>query len=85
MPRVQGLGRLPYDLLLRETEARLDDLVALLGGRPFFHAEHAGAAGLAVYGQLHCGCSGPTPDFAAGVVARPTLGAFMRRAADAAS
>jgi glutathione S-transferase len=84
MPRVQGLGRLPYEVLVREVEERLDDLVVVLGAHPFFYAERPSAADLAVYGQLHCGCSGPTPDFAARVAARPTLAAFMRRVEAAA-
>lgn len=42
-PKAQGLGRLPYDMLLAEFEARLDDLVTLLGA-PLF-----------LFGSAQCG------------------------------
>ena len=35
----QGLGRLPSDILVRELAGHLDDLVLILGGKPFFYAE----------------------------------------------
>jgi glutathione S-transferase len=57
-PRVQGMGLLPFDVLLRETALRLDDLVLTLGDRPFFHGDQPGAANMAIYGQL----SGHFPD-----------------------
>ena len=82
-PAVQGLGRLPYDDLVRETGLRLDDLVLLLGGSPFFRADRPSAADLAIYGQLQLGLSGPTPEFAELVSDRPALADFMKRVEDA--
>lgn len=78
-PRRQGMGRLPYDVLLRETAARLDDLVALLGDRPFFYSKRPGLADLAVYGQLRTGCSSVTPDLQDLIRKRPPLTDLMER------
>ncbi len=83
MARVQGLGRLPYDVLIRETGLRLDDLVSLLGSRPFFFSDRVSGADLAIYGELKGGQSGPTPDFAALVSDRPRLADHMKRVEDA--
>ena len=83
MAKVQGLGRLPYDVLLRETALRLDDLVALLGSRPFFFSDRVSAADLAVHGELAAGQSGPTPEFAGLVSDRPRLADHMKRVEDA--
>jgi glutathione S-transferase len=77
--RAQGLGRLPEDVVLRELAIRLDDLVVVLGRRPFFYAERPSVADLAVYGQFHMLCSGPTPAAAALVRERPALVDHMRR------
>jgi glutathione S-transferase len=79
MTRAQGMGRLPEDVLLRETGARFDDLVALLDGRPFFLAEEPSRADLAVCGQLHMGMSGPTPEVGDLVNARPVLRDYLSR------
>jgi glutathione S-transferase len=79
MARAQGMGRLPEDVLLRETGERFDDLVALLDGRPFFLAEELSRADLAVSGQLHMGMSGPTPEVADLVNARPVLHDYLSR------
>lgn len=83
MPWTQGLGRLPYDVLLGETGRRLDDLVVLLGRHPFFYADHLSAADLAIYGQFHMGLSGPTPEFAALLSERPALADHIKRVEDA--
>ena len=80
----QGLGRLPYDVLVSELEQRLDDLVSILGARPFFHAERPSVADLALYGQFHMLRSGPTAEAAALIEARPVLRTFMRRLEEAA-
>ena len=81
-PPAQGMGRLPYHVLLRETAARLDDLVTLLGTRPFFYARHPGAADLAVYGQLRTGSSDATPDLQDLIRKRPPLTDLMSRVED---
>jgi glutathione S-transferase len=81
-PRVQGLGRLPGDVLVREAGLRLDDLVAQLGPRPFFFADRVSAADLAVYGELRTALSGPTPEFEALVSERPALSDHMKRVED---
>jgi glutathione S-transferase len=80
----QGLGRLPHDLLTGELARHLDDLVTLLGGRPFFHADRASVADLAVYGQFHMLTSGPTPEAGELITARPALVTHMRRVEAAA-
>jgi glutathione S-transferase len=83
VPIAQGLGRLPYEVLLREAGRVLDDLVLLLGRRPFFHADRPSAADLAVYGQLSAGRRDATPDFRALVDDRPPLGDHMKRVEEA--
>ncbi|MGH0028530.1 MAG: glutathione S-transferase family protein [Myxococcota bacterium] len=81
--RAQGLGRLPYDVLLREIGNNLDDLVSLLGKRAFFYAERPSAADFALFGELNTGCSDATPDFARLVSERPALSDWRKRVADA--
>jgi glutathione S-transferase len=78
-PRAQGMGRLPYGVLLREAAARLDDLVTLLGDRPFFYGRRPGVADLAVYGQLRTACRGATPDLHDLIHARTALTDLMER------
>ena len=75
----QGIGRLPAELRLRSYAMRLDDLVVLLGERPFFHSEVPSVADIAVACQLHCADAGPTPALAQLVRERPALVAFLRR------
>jgi glutathione S-transferase len=82
--KVQGLGRLPYPVLLREVGERLDDLVLLLAQRSFFYASRPSVADFALFGQFKAGCSGPTPDFEQLVSERPTLTDWMKRVEDAA-
>lgn len=82
MPRVQGLGRLPQDVLLREVGLRLDDLVAQLGRRPFFFSDRVSAADLAVTSELCTALSGPTPEFEALISERPALADYMKRVED---
>lgn len=73
-PQKQGLGRLPYDLLISEFGKRLDDLVVLLGESPFFYSDEPSVADLAIYGVFHSGCSeGVTPDFSEQVEKRSEL------------
>jgi len=75
----QGLGRLPDDVLVRELGRHLDDLVLLLGAKPFFYADRPSVADLAIYGQLHMLRSGPTPEAEALLHARPALLDHMAR------
>jgi glutathione S-transferase len=77
--RAQGLGRLPEHVLVRELGARLEDLLALLGTRPFFFAERPSAADLAVYGMLRMAASGPTPEAGRLLSERPALLDWMKR------
>jgi glutathione S-transferase len=65
--------------LLRGVEARLDDLVNLLGARPFFYAERVSMADLTIYGMLASLGRDTIPGAAARIAARPQLTAFMRR------
>lgn len=83
VPRVQGFGRLPYDILIRELGLRLDDLLCVLDDRPFFHADQPSLADLSVYGQLHMARSGPTPDAAGLITARSGLVDYLKRVEEA--
>jgi len=79
----QGLGRLPYNVLMRELAARLDDLVLLLGKRPFFFADRVSAADLSIHGQFTMLRSGPTPEAAAALAERPVLTDWSKRVDEA--
>jgi glutathione S-transferase len=85
MARAQGLGRLPVPMLMGEIEARLDDLVAIIGEGPFIFEDAPSVADLAVYGQLQMAESGPTPELAALIRARPSLVGLQRRVEERAS
>ena len=65
--------------LLRGLEARLDDLVKFLRGRPFFYADRPSIADLAVYGMLHSMLRGAIPDAIHMVSERAPLMEFMQR------
>lgn len=82
-PRVQGTGRLPYDVLVAETGRLLDDLTLLLDDRAFFYSDRPTVADLAVYGELRCAQSGPTPELDAMVSDRPALVDHMKRVEEA--
>jgi glutathione S-transferase len=82
--RAQGLGRLPYDVLIREVAGHLDDLVLLLGRRAFFYADRPSGADFSLYGMFATGCSDATPDFAALASERPALADWRKRVEDAA-
>ncbi len=69
--------------LLRSLEARLDDLVNFLGGRPFFHADQVSMADLTVYSMLRSLQMDQIPGAAALVAERPRLVAFMLRVEEA--
>jgi glutathione S-transferase len=83
--RAQGMGRLPYAELIRETGERLDDLVLLLAQRSFFYSSRPGAADFALRGQFRTGCNGATPDFAELVSERPSLSDWLKRVDEAAA
>jgi glutathione S-transferase len=82
--RAQGLGRLPYADLIRETGERLDDLVLLLAQRSFFYSSRPSVADFSLRGQFRTGCSGATPDFEQLVSQRPSLADWLKRVDDAA-
>lgn len=77
--RAQGLARLPLDILVAELAARLGELLVQLADRPFFFADRPSAADLAIFGQLHMLQSGPTPQAAELIRARPALRAYYER------
>jgi glutathione S-transferase len=81
----QGFGRFSHPVLLRELGGRLDDLVLMLGKRPFFFADRVSVADLAVYSQLRMACSGPTPDAEACIADRPALADYQKRVEEATS
>jgi glutathione S-transferase len=82
--QVQGLGRLPYSVLLAEVGERFDDLVLLLAQRSFFYSSRPSVADFALRGQFKTGCNGATPDFEQLVSERPTLADWMKRVDEAA-
>ena len=72
--RAQGMGRLPYDMLVGELGLRLDDLVLLLTQHPFFCSDKPSIADFATFGQLCTGSSKRiAPDFAEIVEQRGAL------------
>jgi glutathione S-transferase len=81
--RAQGMGLLPYEVLLREYAGHLDDLVCLLDDRPFFYAERPTVADLAVYAQLRTARSGPTPEVEGLLGDRPALADHSKRVEEA--
>lgn len=83
MARAQGMGRLPAEVVVGELGERLDDLLALLGERPFFFADEVSRADLALYGMLQMGLSGPTPEVNQLVNERPGLAPYLERVREA--
>lgn len=77
--RAHGLARLPIAILERELGGMLDSLVAILGDRPFFHADRPSVADLAIHGQLVGAGSGPTPQAERLMNARPALLDWIER------
>ena len=73
------MGRLPSDVLVKEIDARLDDLVRMLGDRDFFYGDRPSVADLAVYAQLNGGASDVTPEIRALIHERPKLVEYMKR------
>ncbi len=81
MVKAQGLGRLPEEALGREFGARLDDLLRMLGERPYFYDERPSVADLAVYGQLASASGEVAPETRRAVQERPKLVDYMKRVA----
>ena len=75
----QGMGRLPEPLLAQELGKRLDDLVTLLDGRPFFHGDEPSVADLAVFAQLGYADLACSPETHGAVHERPALVEYMAR------
>jgi glutathione S-transferase len=77
--RAGGTWERPETAITRGMADRLDDLVNLLGTRPFFYAERPSMADLAVYSMLRAVERGSMPDSGQLLLARPGLVAYMRR------
>jgi glutathione S-transferase len=81
MVKAQGMGRLPEATLQSEFGTRLDDLLRMLGDRPYFYADRPSVADLAVFGQLTSASSEAAPETRAALHARPRLVDYMKRVA----
>jgi len=79
MIKAQGMGRLPEEMLRREFGTRLDDLLRMLGSRPFFYDERPSVADLAVFGQLTSARSEASPETRGALEERPRLLDYMKR------
>jgi glutathione S-transferase len=77
--RAGGTWERPETAIVRGMADRLDDLVNLLGTRPFFYAERPSMADLAVYSMLRSVEQGSMPDSTQLLLSRPGLVAYMRR------
>ena len=75
----QGLLRMPLEHVVSELGRRYDEVLEFLGDRPFLFAERPSAADLAVFGQASMQQSGPTPQAAEQIAARPALVAYLAR------
>lgn len=77
--RAQGLARLSLGTVLDELGRRFDELETFLGDKPFFYSDSVSVADLALFGQFATMRSGPTPQGARLLDARPKLAAFFDR------
>jgi glutathione S-transferase len=77
--RAGGTWERPETAIVRGMADRLDDLVNLLGTRPFFYADRPSMADLAVYSMLRSVEHGSMPDSTQLLLSRPGLVAYMRR------
>jgi glutathione S-transferase len=77
--RAGGTWERPEAAIARGLADRLDDLVNLLGTRPFFYADRPSMADLAVYSMLRAVERGSMPNSTQLLAARPGLVAYMRR------
>lgn len=75
----------PTPVELRELEVldelanRMDDLVGMLGQRPFFHSDDPSVADTSVFGMLRIIRDGPMIGGAAMIARRPTLSGYVDR------
>jgi glutathione S-transferase len=79
----QGTGRLAESVLAREFGEKLDDLVRMLGDRPFLFSDAPSVADLAVFGQLTFANADESPQTRAALAHRPKLVEYMKRVAQA--
>lgn len=63
----------------QELSNRLDDLVVMLGARPFFHSDQLGLADLSVFGMLQVMRDSPMMGDGSQIDARPALVEYMER------
>jgi len=77
--RAGGTWERPEAAISRGIADRLDDLINLLGTRPFFYADRPSMADLAVYAMLRSVERGSIPDSTQQLISRPGLVAYMRR------
>ncbi len=77
--RAGGTWEQPHTGLLREVGDRMDDLINLLGARPFFYSDRLSMADLSVYAMLHTMRMDAIPGSAPALGQRPPLAAFMMR------
>jgi glutathione S-transferase len=75
----QGMVRMPMEVVVSELGNRLDEVLELLGERPFLFADRVSAADLAIFGQATMLRSGPTPQAEELIAARPALVAYLAR------
>jgi len=75
----QGMLRMPLDHVVSELGRRYDEILELLGDRPFLFDDRVSAADLAVFGQASMQRSGPTPQAEELIAARPVLVGYLAR------
>ena len=77
--RVMSRAQLREAEVLNGVAARLDDLGAFLGDRPFFYADEPSLADISAYGMLRILDDGPMTGAADLIAARPDLVDYMKR------
>ena len=77
----QGVGRRPEAMVLRDVDRHLDALTAWLAGKEWLVGRGLTLADLAVYAQLRC--IDGSEEGRARISARPAVGAWMTRVAEA--
>lgn len=78
-PWVQGLGRLPYEILTREIGMRLDEVGAILGDGTYLYSDRVSIADLALFGMLGSLTSDATPEGKVLLGERPSLQGYVER------
>lgn len=81
--RVQGVGRKPEEMVLRDVDRHLDALAAWLAGKSWLVGTGLSLADLAVFAQLRC--IGGAEEGRARIDARPAVRDWMARVAEATS